>query len=565
MPSFAHRKITEHILSIDTLPTDGEALALRVTGRDHLQLLADNALSDELVIYASSPSSFVHSIAVPDAALAAATQEELHQWSSNPYDSHASYVSGGGRMWMEVGVGDRGCSALDQGTDLIFARNFDGWSGPERSYIEASQAYTHLAGIHWRSEQQAYCKYDGHGDLRHVISACHGSDEALSLVTFTRPELEHYLAIAQSSLVRMFEFTLVDMKTFVDWPEFEERIQISDDLFYRRRIGKTLGFLRGIQIVRPRVGEEEAADRIWRNWTDPGKRQYADFLAHDFRHQCLARISTDPKATANYFNMAENDLPHELSPVFFRPEVLSKYKADREKYTVSERTIGCRASWSLRGYDVNEAGQIHAYICDLRTLPHAEQLHWLSHNEEPKAGISTRAFTTDFEGQFTTFIHPREAIMARLRRWGQKHVDWWTLRDAALSDRANVPLSPSTEEWSTAFLDLSKLLVEGFQLKALRTHLDADGIAYDAKEQSIALLEKSLRDGDDAALPIRLDGLRTAQLIRSKVAGHSGGSEAREIAQQALKEHGSYAAHFNHVCGIIARELEQIEAVLAGS
>jgi hypothetical protein len=36
-----------------------------------------------------------------------------------------------------------------------------------------------------------------------------------------------------------------------------------------------------------------------------------------------------------------------LSPAFFRPEVLLKYKADRDKYTVGERDVSCRAAWHL--------------------------------------------------------------------------------------------------------------------------------------------------------------------------------------------------------------------------
>lgn len=78
--------------------------------------------------------------------------------------------------------------------------------------------------------------------------------------------------------------------------------------------------------------------------------------------------------------------------------MLLKYKADRDKYTVGERYVSCRATWHLRGIDVNEAGQVHAYICDLRSLPYSEQLHWLSYNEPPKTSISSRAITNDFKG-----------------------------------------------------------------------------------------------------------------------------------------------------------------------
>jgi hypothetical protein len=57
----------------------------------------------------------------------------------------------------------------------------------------------------------------------------------------------------------------------------------------------------------------------------------------------------------------------------------------------------------------------------------------------------------------------------------------------------------------------------------------------------------------------RLAGLRTVQLLRSKAKGHAGGSEAQQLAQNALMEHETFANHFHHVCAQVADELESIE------
>ena len=67
------------------------------------------------------------------------------------------------------------------------------------------------------------------------------------------------------------------------------------------------------------------------------------------------------------------------------PKFCSSTNRARDKYTVGERDVQCRAAWYLKGIDVNEAGQVHAYICYLRNLPYSEQLHWASFNEEPKS------------------------------------------------------------------------------------------------------------------------------------------------------------------------------------
>ena len=55
-----------------------------------------------------------------------------------------------------------------------------------------------------------------------------------------------------------------------------------------------------------------------------GTAQYVDFVAHDWRNGRVSTISTDPCATTNYFQTDNNSLPFELSPAFFKPEVLSR-------------------------------------------------------------------------------------------------------------------------------------------------------------------------------------------------------------------------------------------------
>jgi hypothetical protein len=167
MTTYAHKKITETIATLDQVPDDPAAFDEWMRAGRHLDYLQANAKSDELIIYASGPYSFIHTLAVPSDALASEDPEALLNWSANPFTSIASYVSGGGRdtMWIERGKDHRGSPALDAGVDLIFGRTFDGWSGPDRTYFEVNQEYTHLSGIHWRPEQSAYCRFDGNGDL----------------------------------------------------------------------------------------------------------------------------------------------------------------------------------------------------------------------------------------------------------------------------------------------------------------------------------------------------------------------------------------------------------------
>jgi len=56
--------------------------------------------------------------------------------------------------------------------------------------------------------------------------------------------------------------------------------------------------------------------------------------------------------------------------------------------------------------------------------------------------------------------------------------------------------------------------------------------------------------------------LRTVQRIRSKVKGHAGSSEAKQLAQAALAKHETFGGHFTHVCGLVVDEMETIQRLM---
>lgn len=295
------------------------------------------------------------------------------------------------------------------------------------------------------------------------------------------------------------------------------------------------------------------------------EKKHVEFIAHDWRNNQVREISTAPEKTVNYFEAEDNNLPFELSPAFFNPEVLLKYKADKDKYTVRERDIHCRAAWYLKAFDVNEAGQVFAYICYLRKLPKSELLHWLSYNEAPKASISDRALANDFEGKVFSFIDPLKKIKNISREWDRNKRSWWKLKDLRLIDNATVPVTSSRDEWGESFLALTQLVNEGFVVKAIRNRLREKDIEFDKEEGSLSLLEKIVNSNKTLEEPFRLNGLRTAQLIRTKTKGHSAKTDAEKLSMEALSEHETYASHFRHICETICDELEIIQNQLKKS
>jgi hypothetical protein len=564
LPSFAHKKLIERIARLDEPSCDTAVYAEWIKAGGHLSLLRENANEDELIVYASGDYTFIHAVVVSNDKLSPVDKNDLLHWSCNPYEPIATYVYGGGRedVWIERGMHGSGAKTLEGARQLVFGRTFEGWTGDDRTYYEIRQEYAHLTDIHWRPEQRANCRFDRHGDVEHVVSiTTNDYGRGVTLVSFKREPLELYLAASDSALIRMFDFTLSRRLGFANWPEGAENIfSESDYFFYRQAVADGhAAYTRGVQIVRPARPHPEIFSSMRGDWFGRRHEGHVEFIAYDWRNKRLTKISTDPTATTNYFDAKENSLPFELSPAFFRPEVLLKYKGDRDKYTIGPRDIHCRAAWTLRGYDVNEAGQVHAYICDLRNLPYSEQLHWASYNEPPKTGISERAFISDFKGEFTAHRDPLQSVLSIIRRWDDHNVFWWKLRDRTLLERLSTPRTASRDEWAEAFMDLSKLVIEGFDVKAIRDRLKGAELAFGKDEKSIALIEKLLDSHSEATDTQRLEGLRIVQRIRSKVKGHSGSSEAAELAHEALKQHETFTAHFEHVCKMIVDELKSIE------
>ena len=293
------------------------------------------------------------------------------------------------------------------------------------------------------------------------------------------------------------------------------------------------------------------------------ENSHLEFIALDWRNRCIANISTDPSATTNYFQAPANSLPYELSPAFFRPDVLALFKSNREKYTIDERsrTIKRRGSLWLRSFDINDAGQVGVYICDLRGLSYQDKLYWRSFNEKPKATVSQRALKNDFHGVRSQDFTPLDQVWLIVNGWALSGVPWWKLRDKVLLEQINTPLTSNPDEWARAFVDLQKLIVEGFELRTIRAKLkelkifDCD---KDKNRQSLALLEILVRQTNEPSDQSSLKGLKTVHNIRNKVV-HTQGTDIEKLKEQSLRECGTYTAHFNNVCRTVIQELTLIE------
>jgi hypothetical protein len=159
---------------------------------------------------------------------------------------------------------------------------------------------------------------------------------------------------------------------------------------------------------------------------------------------------------------------------------------------LDERTISCRGTWSLKNYDINEAGQVHTYLVYLRHLPYDEQLYWKAYNEASKGTISHRAIMTDFKGCWSSIYDPIESVKEHIRKLQDRQSPWWTLSSEDAIDRSHYPITASPDEWANEILHLDQLIVEPFEKAWFKGELLQLDKTPDPKFGSLVLMEECL-------------------------------------------------------------------------
>lgn len=521
-----------------------------------VDFLRDSATRDELVIYASGGAVLVHGVLAPTAQVTPADHNDLRGAYVMPDDAWCIQRAWGGgeghRMYLEPPLSSPGCKSLVGGEKLIYRRSFNGVAkGP--SPIELSQKLVHSLGLYWVEERNAYCRLDDRGDIEDVIRVhwLKGppTESEIAVVTILTKDLAKYMALADMVLVLKFDFTRFQPKDFGGWNQERQSSEKSvPDLFYNVGRSVNASYANGIMILRPNVTVEQLV-QAWKDEEDESKKQYATFKIIDWKNKRQIEISCGPSHLSNYFEKSEK--PFEISPAFFRPEVLTRFKSDPEKYDLEDRSIGCRNAWYLKTYDINEVGQVHTYIGYLAKLPYEEQVYWQSFNEWPKAPISKRAFESDFEGKWSSEYDPLQMLKYKIRQLDESPPAWWKIRGDELIDAARYPATDSVSEWGDEILALDQLLVEGFLAKPLQKLATDAGRMIDKEWKSVRLLQDYLEaqgyDPEDARAV--MEPLARLHKLRSILKGHGAPSERTAASKNARKDHGTLRAHFTSLVG----------------
>lgn len=561
------KKQFEALKAVGILPDEGRSDWLP-RAEDSIRFLASNATSEAVALYASMPCAWMVSAFALDARLHPVNRDALREANISLDDTwviQRSYGGGEGhRVYLEPPLAFS-ADALEGGELPVYRRTFYGMDRAEP--FEINQKLLHCLELFYVDHRKAYCRLDSNGDLEDVITIHQeeGKDafDRREMVTIRTKDLAKYLALSGMTMVRRFDFMRVDHKTFSGWDNASRSTKGTDDLYYNLGVGGGNGsWVNGYQLLRTSVTVDELVKEFAAEKTSKAEREHETFVAFDWKNKRVIETSCSPNSTGNYFT--ECDLPFELSPVFFRPEVLARYKADPEKYKLDDRSISCRNAWYLKTYDINEASQVHTYLVYLADLPISEQRYWKAFNEAPKAGISKRAFETDFQGEWSSQYDPLEGIKQSVRSLNETKPAWWSPRASSLFETTRYPFTDSEKEWSDEILALDHLVVEGFGERALKALTEHAGGALSHNSGALnalvaALQARGLRE-DEAVKTVA--PFKVLHHLRSKVKGHSSPQEKAKLVSGSLEAHGSFRAHFSALAGDIDASLERVVAAL---
>lgn len=400
-------------------------------------------------------------------------KNELPKYSFSPSSVGYSHVMSGEKQWIEP-YWKEDKKLTDSEVPLFFLRQYYGYAKGKENYYEFNQLVTHPLDLHWSTKNQAYCRLNDQGEEIEKIKVI--NHDKVSLILMRKKTLENLLHLGDWNLIRYFSFNRFN----AEFPSFQDCASKIfepteyEAIFEIRTCKNEYAEFRGAQIMRPETPKAQFFSWDFSDNEEEGKK-YAEFTVQDWKNkQTLKNYSLNPKNFSNYFT--KSDLPFETSPIFFKAEVLDKYKNDHDKYDLTERTISCRGGWYLQTYDINEYNQVHTYAIYLGRLPYKEQLHWLQYNEEPKGPISKRSVQTDFEAKFPDEKSKLELLKEFLFKlgdikigeldniiWSPKGGSW-----ESASKGLHYVNSENANEWHDFIIALTNTVNEGFQLKPLR-------------------------------------------------------------------------------------------------
>lgn len=302
-------------------------------------------------------------------------------------------------------------------------------------------------------------------------------------------------------------------------------------------------------IVRPQP--RETCDM----WPFEHEEVFPEFPIEEKPDGTLLRFTCNPDSLNNYFN-SNPGAPMYLTPVFFKPGVLDKYRKS-PCFSVSERRLECGSQWGVE-IDNVDSTRVMVYLGDLgRDVPESERGHFIEYAMPPAdQKISNEVFANDFLNSWTDPTGPVSRLTAARRRldetwrkvfgvslFRKPHPD-----DADMEKLIRIPSGDGREEFDTIILNLDKYLIE---------YIDESNFSGSTQTGSINKLEEFLKAQNAHA---DLSSIRHLQCLRSASSAHAKGKKYEKLKRSLLT--GSAEADIKTLIDRLTATLNQISDAL---
>ena len=245
------------------------------------------------------------------------------------------------------------------------------------------------------------------------------------------------------------------------------------------------------------------------------------------------KSTCNPDKLGNLFG-ANPRAPQYLTPVYFRPEVLTKYYAEPSKYSVEDGYLRCGCLWGMR-IDNDQTEYVSAWLGDLgRDLSESERSYWLSFNIPPYDKKISRtnfmrsfmAVATDpkrpdliFKQRYEQFCHDFKALY----NWDfflPLHKD-----DEHFFIGLHMLSKDNQTEFDNQLLALTKVVIDSINEKELTKGLKS----ISASDKGISKIEKYFKEKSFTRFESHVQFLRILQELRSTSAAHRKGSSYEKL------------------------------------
>ena len=369
----------------------------------------------------------------------------------------------------------------DEGRGLypfVYQRNQKGSHSQIVEIIEHFRLLYDLRLVETKNKESEYVQVDECGDDISIIKI------KGTLVQVSVKYLLEYMALRELNLLLFFDVMNFSPKTYADQgiKFIENRIENGDNfcmnysnVAHPEGYGNSGGWLMG------KIALRYNRNDIKHLWC-PTDNTYEEFI-----YKCDERgnelLSTCDEEQLSSLFVEKPGAPLSLTPIFFNKEVLDKYYANPNKYSVNDGGIS-GPTWGMAIDNDRKDNLIVVLLYDLGRIPHKEQLHWKQFNIAPPAhdGVSETAWNRWFEGRFCNSKESLDLVLKDKlynfsKKWYKKF--GWNLfkplnpKDQFyLTSLHSLTVRNNDKDFESQIIALTKIFVDSLNEKELRKNIN---------------------------------------------------------------------------------------------